>query len=218
VKLRHIIFDCDGVLVDSEPLSMRADVHLLQRFGIEISEAEAHTRFVGMTFQAMLDMMSRQFGTVFPEGLQEVKNRMVEEFYRRDLKAVDGIESVLQTCKVTGLSLSIASNSPRKRVELALELTGIASYFDAITTYEDVPRGKPAPDVFLKSAKRAGFAPVQCLVVEDSLTGAIAAIAAGMRTIGFVGTNTAPKLHGEALKALGVAAVIADMKELPPHF
>jgi HAD superfamily hydrolase (TIGR01509 family) len=218
VKLRHIIFDCDGVLVDSEPLSMRADVTLLQRYGIEISEAEAHHRFVGTTFQAMLDMMSQQFGTVFPEGLHDVKNRMVEELYHSDLKAVSDIDIVLRTIQNKHISMSIASNSPRQRVKLAVDLAGIAEYFDAITTYEDVAHGKPAPDVFLKAAERAGAAAQQCLVVEDSVTGSTAAVAAGMRTIGFVGTHNNPDAHAAALKAIGVAAVIADMRELVHHF
>ena len=174
MKTRHIIFDCDGVLVDSEPISMRADVQLLQRYGIEISEAEAHQRFVGTTFQAMLDMMTTQHGVVFPEGLHEVKNRMVEDMYRRELQIVDGVVDVLTALRTKGLTFSIASNSPRDRVELAVELTGIAKYFDAISTYQDVKHGKPAPDVFLKAAERAGMAPVQCLVVEDSITGVTA--------------------------------------------
>lgn len=214
MKLKHIIFDCDGVLVDSEPLSMRADVLLLKRYGIEISETEAHQRFVGTTFQAMLDMMSQQFGTLFPPDLDQVKNHMVEELYRTELQAVTGVEEVLRAIKARGLSMSIASNSPKKRVELAVDLTGIASFFDAITSFEEVKRGKPAPDVFLKAAERAGAAPSQCLVVEDSLTGSTAALAAVIRTIGFTGTHAEPETHSRDLLALGVSAVIADMSDL----
>jgi HAD superfamily hydrolase (TIGR01509 family) len=217
VKLRHIIFDCDGVLVDSEPISMRADVSLLQRYGIEISEAEAHNRFVGTTFQAMLDMMTAQHGVVFPEGLHEVKNRMVEDMYRRELQIVDGVLDVLQALKSKGLTLSIASNSPRDRVKLAVDLAGIAGYFESMTTYQDVKHGKPAPDVFLKAAERAGMAPVQCLVVEDSLTGVTASVAAKIRTIGFVGTHAHPQLHADALKSHGAAVTIGTMAELLHH-
>ena len=217
MKTRHIIFDCDGVLVDSEPISMRADVQLLQRYGIEISEAEAHQRFVGTTFQAMLDMMTTQHGVVFPEGLHEVKNRMVEDMYRRELQIVDGVIDVLTALRTKGLTFSIASNSPRDRVELAVELTGIAKYFDAISTYQDVKHGKPAPDVFLKAAERAGMAPVQCLVVEDSITGVTAALAANIRTYGFVGTHQQPAVHAEALKSLGVAVTLQTMAELLHH-
>jgi HAD superfamily hydrolase (TIGR01509 family) len=217
VILKHVIFDCDGVLVDSEPLSMRADVMLLKQHGIEISEAEAHTRFVGTTFQAMLDMMTVQFGTQFPEGLHEVKNRMVEDLYRNELKIVDGVKDVLDNLKARGISISIGSNSPKKRVELAIELTGIASYFDRIVSYEDVAQGKPAPDIFLTAAALAGAKIGECVVVEDSITGTTAAHAAGIRTIGFTGTHAHPKSHAKDLKTAGAAVVVARMEDLIHH-
>ena len=217
MKLRHIIFDCDGVLVDSEPISMRADVALLKRYGIEISEAEAHHRFVGTTFQAMLDMMTIQHGVVFPEGLHEIKDRMVEEMYRSELQVVHCVVDVLEALKARGLSMSIGSNSPKARVELAVELTGIAPYFDRIITYQDVKKGKPAPDVFVKAAERAGMAPVQCLVVEDSETGVTAAVAAKIRTVGFTGTHSEPSRHAAALKSLGASEIISEMSELLHH-
>jgi HAD superfamily hydrolase (TIGR01509 family) len=217
VKLKHVIFDCDGVLVDSEPLSMRADVMLLAQHGITISEAEAHTRFVGTTFQAMLDMMTEQFGTVFPQGLQETKNTMVEALYRNELKIVPDVVDVLDILKARGLSLSIGSNSPKKRVELAVGLVGIATYFDRIVSYEDVAKGKPAPDIFLRAAELAGVLIDECLVIEDSLTGATAAVAAGMRTIGFTGTHGHPEQHAKDLKRVGADVVIGGMGELISH-
>lgn len=218
MTLKHVIFDCDGVLVDSEPLSMRADVLLLRQHGIDISEAEAHTRFVGTTFQAMLDMMTAQFGTVFPDGLHEVKNAMVEDLYRQELKIVPGVGEVLEALQARGLSISIGSNSPKQRVELALALTGITRHFDRIVTYQDVKEGKPAPDIFLKAAKLSGAAIDECLVVEDSITGTTAAVAAGIRTIGFTGTHGHPETHARDLQAAGAAKVIAEMKELLIQF
>ncbi len=217
MTLGHVIFDCDGVLVDSEPLSMRADVLLLQRFGIEISEAEAHSRFVGTTFQAMLDMMSQQFGTVFPADLHQVKNSMIEELYRSELEIVAGVSGVLEYLKASGISASIGSNSPKKRVELAIELTGIKQHFSRIVTYEDVPHGKPAPDIFLQAARLAGVAIENCLVIEDSLTGTTAAVAAGIRTIGFTGTHAHPALHGHDLAAAGASVVVARMEDVIHH-
>ena len=214
MTLKHVIFDCDGVLVDSEPLSMRADVMLLKQHGIEISEVEAHNRFVGTTFQAMLDMMTMQFGTVFPPGLHAVKNTMVEALYRSELKIVPGIVETLDALKARGLTISIGSNSPKKRVELAVELVGIADRFDRIVSYEDVANGKPAPDIFLRAAKLAGAAIDECSVVEDSLTGVTAAVAAGIRTIGFTGTHGHPEQHAKDLRRVGAAVVIARMSEL----
>jgi HAD superfamily hydrolase (TIGR01509 family) len=214
VTLKHVIFDCDGVLVDSEPLSMRADVMLLARHGIDISEAEAHRRFVGTTFQAMLDMMTAQFGTVFPPDLHSVKNAIVEDLYRSELKIVPGVTDVLVDLRARGLALSIGSNSPKKRVELAVALTDIAGYFDRIVSYEDVAEGKPAPDIFLHAAKLANTTPEQCLVIEDSVTGTTAAVAAGMRTIGFTGTHAHSDEHAKSLKTIGADVVIAHMIEL----
>ena len=214
MTLKHVIFDCDGVLVDSEPLSMRADVMLLAQQGITISEAEAHTRFVGTTFQAMLDMMTQQFGTVFPPGLQATKNTVVEALYRSELKIVPRVVNVLDELKARGISVSIGSNSPKKRVELAVELTGIADRFDRIVSYEDVTNGKPAPDIFLRAAELAGAALDECLVVEDSLTGVTAAVAAGIRTIGFTGTHAHPEQHAKDLKRVGADVVIAHMSNL----
>ena len=214
MTLKHVIFDCDGVLVDSEPLSMRADMMLLAQQGITISEAEAHNRFVGTTFQAMLDMMTQQFGTVFPPGLQATKNTVVEALYRSELKIVPGIVDVLDALKARGVTVSIGSNSPKKRVELAVELTGIADRFDRIVSYEDVTNGKPAPDIFLRAAELAGAALDECLVVEDSLTGVTAAVAAGIRTIGFTGTHAHPEQHAKDLKRVGADVVIAHMSNL----
>ena len=214
MKLKHVIFDCDGVLVDSEPLSMRADVMLLAQHGIDISEAEAHSRFVGTTFQAMLDMMTKQFGTVFPPGLDLVKNTMVEALYRSELKIVPGVVDVLDALKARGVSISIGSNSPKKRVELAVELVGIADRFDRIVSYEDVAHGKPAPDIYLQAAKLAGTGIDECIVVEDSVTGVTAAVAAGIRTIGFTGTHAHPEQHAQDLKRAGADVVISQMFEV----
>jgi HAD superfamily hydrolase (TIGR01509 family) len=217
VTLKHVIFDCDGVLVDSEPLSMRADVELLKQHGIEISEAEAHHRFVGTTFQAMLDMMTEQFGTVFPPGLNEVKNRRVEELYRQELQIVPGVATLLKHLKARGLGVSIGSNSPKARVELAISLTGITAHFDRIVSYQDVAEGKPAPDIFLKAAQLAGVNLNDCVVIEDSVTGTTAAVAAGIRTIGFTGTHATPNSHEQALRKAGAAVIVSSMADIIHH-
>lgn len=217
MTLRHVIFDCDGVLVDSEPISMRADVALLRQYGVVINEREAHERFVGKTFQAMLDDISLSDGVVFPGGLSEQKNRMVEDMYRTELRIVPGVADLLNLLKRKGLGMSIASNSPTSRVELALELTGIAAYFSNITSISDVKEGKPAPEIYLRAAETAGVSAAQCMVVEDSTTGVTAAVAAKMRTLGFVGTHHEPELQSVALKKVGAFAVLKRMDTLPNY-
>jgi HAD superfamily hydrolase (TIGR01509 family) len=217
MKPRHVIFDCDGVLVDSEPISMRADVEILEQHGYVISERDAHDRFVGKTFQAMLDDIAENEGIKFPPGLSDVKNRMVEEIYKTELRIVPGVVDILNHLKSKGIGISIGSNSPKARVELALELTGITRYFSGITSVADVAQGKPAPDIFLRACKLAGFQPSDCLVVEDSTTGVTAAVAAQMRTLGFVGTHHDPDRQAGALKQHGAFAVLKRMDALPNY-
>lgn len=210
---RHIIFDCDGVLVDSEPLSMRVDVDLLAENGVVMSLEEAHRRFVGHTFEAMVESITRETGIRFPADLSEQKDRRLMDLFRRDLKPVDGVADVLG---ILAIKPSVASNSPRHRIVGALELTGLTSFFEnRITTFEDVALPKPAPDVFLAAAARAGTVPELCTVVEDSTTGVSAAKAAGCRVLGFTGTHTGPEKHAVLLREAGADAIFATMAELP---
>jgi HAD superfamily hydrolase (TIGR01509 family) len=211
---RHVIFDCDGVLVDSEPLSMRADVRILKRFGIHMDEQEAHERFVGKTFEAMLNMMRAEHGVVFPPGLHKVKNDLIEALYLTDLRIVPGVRELLAELKARDLTCSVASNSPRRRIDLTLRLMGLADVFTHVVTYEDVAHGKPAPDVFLKAADLAGVLPADCMVVEDSVTGVTASVAAGMETIGFVGTYPDQASHARRLIAVGAAETASAMADV----
>ena len=171
---RHLIFDCDGVLVDSEPLSMRIDVEIMAENGVILSEAAAHARFVGKTFAAMLGEIAAEFGTVFLSGASADKDLRLLALYERELKAVAGVESALRA--IGHRHYSVASNSPAERVEAALRIAGLTGYFgDRITTFEHVPRAKPEPDVFIEAARRAGYRPEHCIVIEDSVTGVTAA-------------------------------------------
>ncbi len=216
MSISHIIFDCDGVLVDSEPLSMRADAEVLARAGIKISEAELHKRFVGTTFQDMVAEIEKQHATKLPSNLSDIKNARMNEMYRTELKLVRGVRDALEDIRNMGLSMSIASNGPKERVKLALQLTGLLPYFkNAIVTYEDVPQGKPAPDMYLLAAKNAGVKADDCLVVEDSLTGVTAAVDAGCWTLGFTGTYEDQQAHGDKLKDIGAEAIFSKMADLP---
>jgi HAD superfamily hydrolase (TIGR01509 family) len=214
VSIRHIIFDCDGVLVDSEPLSMRADVALLKSVGLEMSEAEAHRRFVGKTFQAMLNELTAEFGVCFPPDFILQKDDLVEQMYRAELKEVEGVAGMLQALSAFGVTFSIGSNSPRRRVELAVKLTGLADFFQDITTKDDVPNGKPAPDVYLRAVEKAGLLAEHCVVLEDSVTGVTAGVAALIRTLGFTGSHPAPDELGPQLLAAGASMLVRDMREL----
>ncbi len=195
---------------------MRADVEILKRFNIVMTEAEAHRRFVGRTFEAMLKELSAQHSVVFPEDLLTAKNQRLAELYKGELQLVRGVRDALESIRNLGLTMSIASNSPKERVKLALQLTGLNGYFkDHIVTFEDVPHGKPAPDVFLLAAKKAGVKADHCIVVEDSVAGVTAAVDAGCWTLGFTGTHEDEDAHGMKLKDIGAEALFAKMVDLP---
>lgn len=210
--ISHVIFDCDGVLIDSEKLSMAVDMALLAQNGIHLTEAEMYRRFVGPTFEDMVADLEREYGKTLPPDLSARKDVMMLEFYRRDLKPVPGVIPMLHKL---ALPKSIGTNGPRDRALEALRITGLGPFFgDRLTTYEDVKNPKPAPDIYQLAARRAGFAPAHCLVVEDSVTGASAALAAGCKVIGFTGVAHDPAAKARELKALGVSHVIHDMGEL----
>jgi HAD superfamily hydrolase (TIGR01509 family) len=211
--ISHVIFDCDGVLIDSESISMAVDMELLARNGIHLTEAEMYCRFIGPTFEDMVAELEREHGKTLPPDLAACKDAMMLERYRRDLKPVPGVLPMLQKL---ALPRSIGTNGPRDRALEALRIAGLAAFFgDRLTTYEDVKNPKPAPDVYQLAAKRAGFAPAHCLVVEDSVTGATAALAAGCKVVGFTGVAHDPVAKARELKELGVSRVIHDMGELP---
>ena len=210
----HFIFDCDGVLVDSEPLSMKVDVQILAEHGIVMSEEEAHGRFVGKTFAAMLDEMSRDFGVSFPPDTSNQKDLRLLQLYERELVAVEGVEAALSALEPQ--HFSVASNSPAERVETALRITHLTRFFgNRITTFEHVARGKPEPDVFIEAARRAGYRPQDCVVVEDSVTGVTAAHRAGCFVLGFTGTNPHPEEHAAKLLAAGAGVTFHHMADLP---
>ena len=210
----HVIFDCDGVLVDSEPLSMKIDVEILAETGVVMSEADAHQRFVGKTFAAMLDEIRRDFGVSFPADASEQKDLRLLQLYERELKVVEGIVPALEA--LMPQHFSVASNSPFDRVEAALRITHLTRFFgNRITTFEHVARGKPEPDVFIEAARRAGYPPGDCIVIEDSVTGVTAAHRAGCRVLGFTGTHPHPVEQAGKLLAAGAATTFRAMRDLP---
>ena len=209
----HIIFDCDGVLVDSEPLSMRIDVEILAENGVTMSAHDAHRRFVGKTFAAMIAELEHEFGAKFPSDASAEKDRRLLELYARELQPVEGVGEALRTI---GGHYSVASNSPQARVAEALRLTHLTAFFgNRITTFEHVGRGKPEPDVFIEAARRAGTIAAHCLVVEDSVTGVTAARRAGCAVLGFTGTHHEPAAHAAILKSAGAEATFQHMAGLP---
>ena len=209
----HIIFDCDGVLVDSEPLSMELDYMILREHGVLLTRREVFERFVGLTFGALMEQVSREFGIRLPDDLSDTKDRRLLSLFEEKLQPVAGAAAAIDAIV---LPRSVASNSPRARVKAAFRIAGFTRQFGSrITTFEDVKQGKPAPDIYFMAAQRARVEPSHCVVVEDSLAGVVSAVAAGCRVLGFSGTAHDPAEHEAKLTQAGAARIFRQMTELP---
>ena len=186
------IFDCDGVLVDSERLSIRIDAHFLASLGWPMSEKEVIERFVGRSDADMRADIVERLGGPIPADIDREFDRAYRETFEAELKPVDGIVDALDKIAAAGMPICVASSGGHAKIRRSLELTGLTGYFDdRIFSSADVARGKPAPDLFLHAADRMGASPAQCAVVEDSAFGVEAAIAAGMRAFAYAGGVTA---------------------------
>ena len=206
-----IIFDCDGVLVDSELLSCRCLCEALAGCGIDVGLEETLDLFLGRSLDAVLEHyqgLGRSIPRQFPAELM-VK---VQETFRSALCPIDGIGSVLEGLKIPHC---VASSSTLDRVSLSLSLTGLARHFgDRLYTAQMVDRGKPAPDLFLYAAERMAADPCRTLVIEDSVSGVVAAKAAGMTVWGFVGGSHYQARDGRAnLSDAGADRVFARMAD-----
>jgi HAD superfamily hydrolase (TIGR01509 family) len=205
-----VIFDCDGVLVDSEPLSLRLDVILLERLGWPLTEAEIVERFVGRTEAAMRAEIEAHLGRdVGPEW-----DAFADEYVRlfaAELQPVPGIAAAVDAVVGAGIATCVASSGDLAKIRRNLATTGLLGRFEGrIFSADDVEHGKPAPDLFLHAAAVMGVDPGRCAVVEDSRHGVAAARAAGMHAFGYAGGVT------PASALAGPATTVFDaMAELP---
>ena len=182
-----VIFDCDGVLVDSERLAVRVEARLLSALGWQIGEDEVLRRFVGRSDAHMRREIERELGRPVPEWDARYAAAMGEAF-RAELQAVPGVVAALDRLTVPSC---VASSGTHEKMRLTLGLTGLHDRFAGrIHSATEVAAGKPAPDLFLHAASRMGVAPARCVVVEDSAAGVQAARAAGMRSLGYAGGLT----------------------------
>jgi HAD superfamily hydrolase (TIGR01509 family) len=191
-----VIFDCDGVLIDSERLAVKVDVEVLAQLGWPLSEAEVIERFVGRSAEQEQAELEAYLGYALPPRTFESR---FEALFRRvcetELRAVEGVLAALERIE---LPTCVASSSSHERLRFTLGLTGLYERFQGrIFSAADVARGKPAPDLFLQAAAQMGADPSACLVVEDSRYGVQAAHAAGMRVIAYAnGLTPASALQG----------------------
>jgi len=210
-----IIFDCDGVLVDSEPLSARATALALAEFGVPIDAAEALRLFTGITFSAAVARVRADYGVDLPAAYALRHAECIEQEFRRYLQPMDG---AVETLSRLGVPCCVGSNSSQARLALTFECTGLAPFFRGhVYSGEDVAHAKPAPDLFLHAASRFDADPVRCLVVEDSPAGITAAVRAGMPAIGFVGGGHANPALRQRLLDAGACWIVDDFRKITEH-
>jgi HAD superfamily hydrolase (TIGR01509 family) len=202
-----VIFDCDGVLVDSERLAVRVDVRVLAALGWPLTEAEVIERFVGRSHAFMVCEIEAQLGRrLAPDWEDEF-----QPLYREAFKALTPVPGVIEALDRIATPTCVASSGSHDKMRFTLGITGLYDRFAGrIFSADEVARGKPAPDLFLHAALRMGVPPARCAVVEDSRYGVEAARAAGMRAFGYAGG-----LASKGSLAGRHTIVFEDMRELP---
>jgi len=203
-----VIFDCDGVLVDSERLAVKIDVRILAQLGWPMSEAEVIDRFVGVSDLQVREAIESHLGRRLADDWEAEFEPLYREAFAAELRPVDGIVAALDQIAVP---TCVASSGTHDKMRYTLGLTGLYDRFHGrIFSATEVARGKPAPDLFLYAAERMGASPAACVVVEDSVMGVIAARAAGMCVLAYgSGVTPASKLAGPN------TIVFEHMRQLP---
>jgi HAD superfamily hydrolase (TIGR01509 family) len=201
-----VIFDCHGVLVDSDRISLRIQAERISALGLEMSYEECVRDFLGLGMPATLRILAERLGQPVPDGWEAELDVAVRDGFRRELTPVPGIVKALERIE---LPACVASSGSHEKMRLTLGLTGLWDRFAGrIISADEVERGKPAPDLFLHAASRLSTPPERCIVVEDSPFGIAAAKAAGMSALGFAAATPAARLDG-------ANAVFTAMEDLP---
>ncbi len=208
-----LIFDCDGVLVDSEILAHAAMAELLAELGRPISMPDALTIFAGKRLRDALAAAEAWLGAPIPPEIAARAGERLLATFRRELKPVSGVRQAIEAMPYPRC---VASSSTPERLAVSLEVTGLAPLFgDDVFSADRVEHGKPAPDLFLFAARAMNAPAADCIVIEDSALGVAAARAAGMAAIGFTGASHGNGGIAEKLTAAGAAVVLDAMADLP---
>ncbi|OEV13417.1 HAD family hydrolase [Streptomyces nanshensis] len=209
-KYDVVVFDNDGVLVDSEPISNRVLAEYLSELGHPTTYEDSIRDYMGAALHRVHDLVLERSGRRLPEDFDEAFHERVFAAFQRELTAVDGVAEVLAGLEEGGVPYCVASSGSHERIRVALRGTGLYERFGEgrIFSADDVGRGKPAPDLFLLAAEKMGVRPERCAVVEDSPLGVRAGVAAGMDVYGFTAMTPATRLGD------GVTAHFRSMGEL----
>jgi HAD superfamily hydrolase (TIGR01509 family) len=205
-----VVFDCDGVLVDSERLAVAIDVRVIGTLGWPITEAEVLELFLGRSEADIFAMIEQHLGRALPADWDESWSAEFRRVFDEELEAVPGVAAAIESVAVQGFQTCVASSGSLEKMRRTLGKTGLWDFFEGrIFSASEVERGKPEPDLFLYAAEQVGPQPGRCVVVEDSRYGVAGARAAGMKAIGFAGGIT------PVAQLAAADVVITDMADLP---
>jgi HAD superfamily hydrolase (TIGR01509 family) len=203
-----VIFDCDGVLVDSEPISNKIFHDLLVQAGWSMSSQFTFATFTGRSLASSLELAENLLGQPLPKDLAKLYEATVLEHLKSELRPIEDIDQALININTP---CCVASSSDHQRIRLSLLVTGLAEIFgENIYSADDVARGKPEPDLFLYAARQMGYQPSKAAVIEDSIPGVQAGIAAGMTVFAYTGSAEA-----SSLRAAGAHHTFNNMRSLP---
>ena len=207
-----VIFDCDGVLVDSEVISSTVLAQTLTRYGLPTTPAEAQRDYEGLLLRDIDTRAGAKLGRALPDDWIEHFQAERAEVFSRELEPVSGAGEAVESVVAAGVPVCVASQGMIEKTRLSLALTGLDRLFseDLLFSAWLVERGKPFPDLFLHAAATIGVEPGCCAVVEDSVSGVTAAVAAGMRAIGYAADGDGAKLRQAG------AEVVSSMRAVPP--
>ena len=204
-----VIFDCDGVLVDSELVSNRVLVEAFTAIGLPMDVDESMHHFLGRNRRHLETRGAELLGRPLPPGFYDDYAAARDAAFERELAAVPGVRDAVDALHAAGVETCVASSGSHEKMRLTLGMTGLWDRFDGrIFSAYDVAHGKPAPDLFLHAAATMGHAPADCTVVEDAPAGVEAALAAGMRVLAYAGSTDPAALSG-------AHAIFGAMRELP---
>jgi HAD superfamily hydrolase (TIGR01509 family) len=207
-----LIFDCDGVLVDSEVISCRAHAATLNRHGYPITEDQVFDRFLGRSLRQANLEIEAELGRSLPDDFSA---QLLDELYRLFATTLEAVPHIHATLDTIAQPVCVASSGTHERMRISLGRAGLYDRFAPhIFSATQVRNGKPAPDLFLFAAEQMAMSPKQCLVIEDSAPGIAAARAAGMAVLGFHGGSHCRPGYADTLRAAGAAATFDDMREL----
>jgi HAD superfamily hydrolase (TIGR01509 family) len=208
-----IIFDCDGVLVDSEVISCRAHAQTLTRHGYPITADQVLDRFLGVSDREARQIIEAEIERKLPDDFEAQVKQATLQFYDSELRPISHVGEAIAAI---GLPKCVASSGTPEKIRHGLVCAGIYDQLAPhIFSASEVKRGKPAPDLFLFAAERMRAAPARCLVIEDSVPGITGAVAAGMTVLGFHGGSHCRPGYGDTLRAAGATMTFDDMRQLP---